>query len=175
MQPNIDKRLAQASRAFRALHQLVFSNRDLWVDTKCKVYQVCILSIPLHGAECCTPCRKDLKRLDSFHHRCIRNILGISNQLQWDQHITSQSIRQQWGDIETASEKVTKWQLEWLGNLALMPDKCTPKISLFSWLSAPHPQGGPLKHRNDMIWNDLKAMHISENAWYTKATTCRAE
>ena len=76
------------------------------MKTKRKVYQACVLSTLLYGAECWTPCRKDLKRLDSFHHRCIRNTLGISNQQQWDQHITSQSIRQQWGDTETVKSVV---------------------------------------------------------------------
>ena len=175
MQPDIDKRIAQASRAFGALRQPVFSNRDLRVETKRKVYQACVLSTLLYGAECWTPRRKDLKRLDSFHHRCIRNTLGISNQQQWDQHITSQSIREQWGDTETVSEKVTRRRLEWLGHLARMPDKRTPKISLFSWLPEPRPKGGPLKRWKDMIRKDLKEMHIPEDTWYAKATTSRAE
>ena len=175
MQPDIDKRIAQASRAFGALRQPVFSNRDLRVETKRKVCQACVLSTLLYGAECWTPRRKDLKRLDSFHHRCIRNTLGISNQQQWDQHITSQSIREQWGDTETVSEKVTRRRLEWLGHLARMPDKRTPKISLFSWLPEPRPKGGPLKRWKDMIRKDLKEMHIPEDTWYAKATTSRAE
>ena len=43
------------------------------------------------------------------------------------QHITSQSIRQQWGDSETVAEKVSKRRLEWLGHLARIPDHRTPK------------------------------------------------
>ena len=97
----------------------------LTVETKSKVYQACVLSILFYGAECWTPLRKDLKRLDSFHHRCIRSTLGITNQQQWDNHITSQSIRRQWGDMETVSDKVFKRRLEWLGHLARMPDKHT--------------------------------------------------
>ena len=61
MQP--DKRIAQASRAFGALRQPVFNNRprDLQVETKRKVYQACVLSILLYGAECWTPLKKDLR------------------------------------------------------------------------------------------------------------------
>ena len=175
MQPDIDKRIAQASRAFGALRQPVFNNRDLRVETKREVYQACVLSILLYGAECWTPLRKDLKRLDSFHHRCIRKTLGITNQQQWDKHITSQSIRRQWGDIETMSEKVTKRRLEWLGHLARMPDNRTPKVSLFSWLPEPRPQGGPPKRWRDVIRSDLKDMQIPEDTWYAKATTSREE
>ena len=175
VQPDIDKRIAQASRAFGALRQPVFNNRDLRVETKRKVYQACVLSILLYGAECWTPLRKDLKRLESFHHRCIRRTLGITNQQQWDERITSQSIRRQWGDMETASDKVSKRRLEWLGHLARMPDKRTPKVSLFSWLPEPRPRGGPLKRWRDVIRTDLKDMQIPEHTWYAKATTSREE
>ena len=76
VQPDIDKGIAQASRAFGTLHQPVFKNRNLRVEIKCKVCQACVLSTLLYGAECWTPLRKDLKRLDSFHHRCICSTLG---------------------------------------------------------------------------------------------------
>ena len=38
MQPDIDQRIAQASRAFRTLRRPVFSNRDLRVETKRKIH-----------------------------------------------------------------------------------------------------------------------------------------
>ena len=96
MLPDIDQRIAKASRAFGALRKSVFNSRDLRVETKRMVYLACVLSVLLYGSECWTPLRKDLKKLDSFNRRCICTILGISNQQQWAQHITSQSVRQQW-------------------------------------------------------------------------------
>ena len=110
VQPDIDKRIAEASRAFGALRQPVFKNRNLRVETKRSV-PACVLSILLYGAECWTPLRKDLKRLDSFHHRGIHSTFGITNQQQWDNHSTSQSIRQQWGDMETISAREAWEQL----------------------------------------------------------------
>ena len=143
IQPDIDRRIAQASRAFGTLRKPVFSNRDLRVETKRRVYKACVLSVLLYGSECWTLLRKDLKRLDSFHYRCVRTILGILNQQQWAQHITSQNVRQQWGDSETVTEKVSKRRLEWLGHLARMPEERILKISLFSWLPEPRPWEGP--------------------------------
>ena len=105
MLPNIDQRIAKASRACGALHKSVFNSRDLRVETKCMVYQACVLSVLLYGSECWTPLRKDLKKLDSFNHRCIRTILGISNQQQWAQHITSQSVRQQWETVKQQQKR----------------------------------------------------------------------
>ena len=75
----VEKRIVQASRAFGALHKPVFSDSTLYVATKRKVYQACVLSILLYGSECWTPLQRQLKHLDSFHHRCIQTILGITN------------------------------------------------------------------------------------------------
>ena len=61
------------------------------------------------------------------------------------QHITSESVRQQWSDSETVTEKISKRWLDWLGHLARMPDEWIPKISLFSWMPELHPRGGPRK------------------------------
>ena len=79
------------------------------------------------------------------------------------------------GRHETVLEKVSKCCLEWLGHLARMPDKRTPKVSLFSWLPGPCPRGGPLNRWRDVICTDLKDMQIPEDTWYGKATTSREE
>ena len=34
-----------------------------------------------------------LKRLDGFHHRCIKTMLGSTNRLQWEEHISSATMR----------------------------------------------------------------------------------
>ena len=78
--------------------------------------------------------RKHLKQLNAFHHRCIRTVLGITNQRQWEERITSGWTREQWGDKETITVKLMKRRLEWLGHLARMPGHHIPKVTLFSWL-----------------------------------------
>ena len=84
-----------------------------------------------------------MQKIDSFHHRCIRIILGITNRQRWSQHITNLEIRKRWGDLETAADKVAKRRLEWLGHLARMPSHRMPKQTLFGWLPQPRPRCGP--------------------------------
>ena len=129
MDAQVDRRIASASRAFGALCQAVFKDRNLNITTKQRVYQACVLSVLLYGSECWVPLRRHLKRLNGFHHRCIRTLLGITNLQQWQQHITSQMTREQWGDLETVETnfKVVKCRLEWLRHLARMPDHRIPK------------------------------------------------
>ena len=105
----------QASRAFGDLRKSVFLDKNLSLTTKWKIYNACVLSVLLYGAECWIPLRKHEKKLNTFHHRCIRIILGISNQRQWSERITMGEVRMRWGDEELAAEKVRKRSWNGLG------------------------------------------------------------
>ena len=108
---DVNRRVAQASTAFGAQGKAVFLDKDLSMATKRRIYNACVL---LYGAECWT----HEKKLNSFHHRCIRTILGISNRQLWSEHITMAEVMRRWGDEETVGEKVQKRRMEWLGHLA---------------------------------------------------------
>ena len=94
MDAEVDRRIANASKAFGALRPAVFNDRNLNVNTKRQVYQACVLSVLLYGSESWTLLRRHLNRLNAFHHRCVRNILGITNRQQWKQHIASEQNRE---------------------------------------------------------------------------------
>ena len=113
--------------------------------------------------------RRHLNRLNAFHHRCIRTIVGITSTQQWEQNITSARMRDLWGDQETMDTKIAKRRLEWLGHVARMPDHRMPKISLFGWLPQTRPPGGPRKRWRDVIRRDLQAICIPEEEWYKTA------
>ena len=173
MTSDIAKRITQASKAFEALKKSVFLDHDLNISTKRKVYQACVLSVLLYGSECWTPLKKDLKKMDTFHNRCVRTVLGVSNRQQWSQRLSSAELRRRWGDTETASVKVMKRRLEWLGHLARMPEEHTPKMCLFSWLPQPRPRGGPRLRWRDLTGRDLSDLKVPEESWYNEAATSR--
>ena len=50
----VERRVANASKAFGALRQAVFKNSHLTI-TKRHVYRACVLSVLLYGSECWTP------------------------------------------------------------------------------------------------------------------------
>ena len=80
---------------------------------------------------------KHKRKLNTFHHRCIRIILGISKRQQWSERITMAEVRRRWRDEETVVDKIGKRRLEWLGHLARMPCQRTRKAVLFGWLHMP--------------------------------------
>ena len=55
-----------------------------------------VLLLLLYGGECWIPLKKHQKRLNTFHHRCIHTILGIICTQQWEEHISSRMMREQW-------------------------------------------------------------------------------
>ena len=119
----------------------MFLDKNLTLRTKKMVYEACVLSVLLYGAECWVPLRRHRRRLNSFHNQCIRIILGVSNRQQWSQRITMAELRRRWGDEDTTVDKVQKRRLEWLGHLARMEDHRLPKSVLFGCL----PQSRPCK------------------------------
>ena len=74
---DVSARLAAASWTFGSLHDAVFRNADLSPVTKHRVYICCVLSVWLSGAERWTLLREDVRRLEAFHKRCVRVILGV--------------------------------------------------------------------------------------------------
>ena len=147
---DVDRRVAQASKAFGALRKAVFLDKNLSLGTKRKLYNACVLSVLLYGAECWIPLRKQVRKLNTFYHRCIRIILGISNKQQWSKRITMAEVRRQWGDEETAAEKVRRRRLEWLGHVTKILDHRIPKSVLFGWLPQARPHCGP--RRSGRMW-----------------------
>ena len=124
MAMDMERWISQASKAFGALRKPVLLDHNLKISTRRKVYQACVLSVLLYGSECWTPLKRELKKLDSFHNSGVRTIMGISNAQQWSQRITLAEIRQKWGDTKSATVKVTKRRLKWLGHVhvARMPE-----------------------------------------------------
>ena len=102
----VDRRIANASKAFGALRRAVFKDTNLSVNTKRSVYCACVMLVLLYGSECFVPLRKDLRKLNSFHHKCVRMVLGITNQRQWEERISSAAVREQWGDVEMIETKL---------------------------------------------------------------------
>ena len=79
----VDRRITNASKAFGALNKAVFKDNNLTLDTKdwyirCMCYQYCYMA---QNVDTITKL-KDQKKLNAFHHWCIRIILNITN---WQQ------------------------------------------------------------------------------------------
>ena len=154
---DVSRRIAEASKAFGALLP-VLSDRSLSLVSKRKLYVACVLSILLYGSECWTPLKADSRRLDAFHHRCIRTILAIPRSQQQSDRITSAQLRRHWGDPVPLSVKMRHRRLEWLGHVARMSEDRVPLQLLFGRLLAARPFCGPRRRWRDVVATDTKSI-----------------
>jgi len=74
---DISSHLAKAGDAFGKLLQRLWGEHSVALLTKIAMYQSVVLSTLLYGCESCVLYRRSVRRLDEFHMRCLRKIVGI--------------------------------------------------------------------------------------------------
>ena len=74
----------------------MFRDSNLSLKTKRKVYQAVVLGVLLYGSTWTTK-RKDMRRYEVFHNRCLKGILGITAWQQRSQHLSSVQLAKHFG------------------------------------------------------------------------------
>ena len=153
----LNSRIGKASAAMARLSKRVWENSMLTSKTKIQVYQACVLSTLLYGSESWTLYARQERRLNTFHQRCLRRILGVS----WQDHVSNMEILQRSGTLSMFA-LLTKRRLRWLGHVARMPDGRLPKDILYGELvTGSRPVGRPALRYKDVCKRDLKAGSIA--------------
>ena len=86
--PEVMRRIALAASAMNQLGR-VWRQRNLSLVTKLRLYESCVLSVLLYCAETWTLLKTDVNRLQAFHMRSLRRILGI----RWFNHVTNLEVK----------------------------------------------------------------------------------
>ena len=89
----LDKRIAEAAAVMSKLKGKVWTNGHLSLNTKMAVYRACVLSTLLYGSESWTTYSGQENRLESFHLRCLRRILGVT----WKDKVSNIAILERTG------------------------------------------------------------------------------
>ena len=160
--PEVSCHIARASKAFGCLRVPVFLNRTLSTDTKRAVYKAVVIFILLYGAETWPLKAPDVRRLNSFHNRCVRTVLGVTRFQQWQSRITSWRLSGQFGLYWSIADFVLKQRLRWLGHLGRMDSNRLPKQLLFGELMKKRPFHGTKKRWRDQVMQDLKAIGMED-------------
>jgi len=82
--------------------QRCWQQQRLSLSTRLRLYQTCVLQILLHGADTWTLLADYIRRLQSFHMGCQRQLLGVKWRT-WIQQFgegTPASWRQMWQSAE---------------------------------------------------------------------------
>jgi len=162
---DLDNRLARASSTFGRLNKKVWKNHSLRRLTKTKVYRAVVIPTLLYGCESWTLYRKQIKRLEQFHQRCLRSILNI----KWQDYVTNEEVLER-SELPRMESILLRQQLRWAGHVARMEDTRIPKAVFFGELKqGKRGRGAPRKRFKDQLKKQLSLADIDHQTWQEKA------
>ena len=133
---------------------------NLSVATKRQVYQACVVSLLLYCSECWVPLSRDVAALSTFHMKCIRSILGITQLDIWTSRVTTTEVLAIWNSArqDNLLTRLLRRRMKWLGHLRRMEEERTPRQLLFGALLPTHP--APRKR-----WRDAVERMFDASTW----------
>jgi len=161
LETEINRRIGKAATTMSRLAKRVWKNSKLTEQTKITIYKACVISTLLYGSEAWTLRAKLEHKLNIFHLRCLRRILGVT----WQDKVTNNTILQRAG-IPSMYCLLKQRRMRWLGHLVRMEDGRIPKDLLYGELTyGKRPTGRPKLRYKDICKRDLKALNIDINSW----------
>ena len=109
--------IERASRYFSALNKRVWPQYGIKLHTKIIEYEVYVLMALLYASETWTLYKHQLKLLEGFHQRCLRQILHI----KWQSHVSDTKVLGKAG-LPSIQSMVMKSYLRWVGHIVRMDD-----------------------------------------------------
>ena len=109
------RRMGIASTALQRLGR-IWKQRRLSIETKFRLYKCLVLSVLLYGSETWAMTKKDWMRLEAFHTKAQRRILGI----KWSDFTTNVELYQLSG-LETLHDMIRRRRLGLFGHVARLP------------------------------------------------------
>ena len=150
--------------AFTTLSKLakrVWENKNLKIPTKVNIYKACVISTLLYGSESWTTYSTQERKLQAFHVRCLRRILGIT----WQDEVPNNEVLSRAG-IPSMYTLLRQHRLRWLGHTHRMGDGCIPKDLLYGELATgSRRRGRPHLRFKDVCKRDMKACNINTKSW----------
>ena len=95
----------------------MLSQYNIRLSNKLKVYTAVVLPSLLYGCNTWTPYCKHIKKLEKFHMRAVRSILGIC----WQDRITNLEVLDR-ANSSSIESVLIKAQLRWVGHVIHMED-----------------------------------------------------
>ena len=166
LEEEINIRLGKASTTFGRLTKRVWKNKKLTLRTKILIYQACVLSTLLYGAETWTIYARQEKKLQGFHMRSLRRIMNI----KWQEKITNTEILKK-AKIPSLLATLIKRRLRWLGHIRRMTNNRIPKQVLFGELSdGKRARGRPKLRFKDLCKASMTDFKIKPDLWVEMAS-----
>jgi hypothetical protein len=167
-EPDIDKRIANASAAFGALRPCIFAKKGVSRRVKGMIYSSLVIAILLYGSECWSVTEELLRRLRAFHNKCARIMCQITMHHTIKHHIKTIDLFKQLG-IRSIDDYYHSRLLRWAGHVARMDFSRTPRKLLTAFVEHNRPTGRPCMTFGQTLTKTLKLYEIDTKTWMTVA------
>ena len=147
---DIERRIALALTAFGRLRKSIWSNRDILLKLKLRLYRALILPIATYASETWDLTVSDEKELLFFEMNCLRSILGVSKL----NRIRNEDIRRITGSEKTITEAINDKRLKWFGHVCRKANGSLVHQAYKQDFPHPRPRGRPPKRWVDLIKKD---------------------
>ena len=157
MDEEIGRRIGCAASVFAGLQKAVWSRRELLLRTKLHIYQACVLSILLYGAETWNLTESQSKRLAVFDRKRRRQILKI----RWQQHVRNDAVYEKTAQVSPVPLLLKRARLRWWGHCKRMPPERLPKKVMEAEVVGLRPRGRPRQRWIQNIFDDLASVDLT--------------
>ena len=157
----VNSRIGKAAAAMAKLDGRVWSNPRLTERTRLCIYQACITSTLLYGSETWTTYASHERRMNSFHLRCLRRILGI----RWEDKVPNTEVLIR-ANFPSMHAILSERRLRWLGHVRRMDQGRIPKDLFYGELAiGSRKTGRPRLRYKDVCKRDMKSASIETADW----------
>ena len=147
---DVERRIALALSAFGRLRKSVWSNRDILLRLKVRLYRALILPIATYAAETWALTVTDEKKLLVFEMQCLYSILSVSRL----NRIKNEEIRRSTASEKTILEIIRDKRLKWFGHACRKTTDSWVYQTYKHDFPHPKPRGRPPKRWIDLIKDD---------------------
>ncbi len=161
----LNTRISRASTTFGRLQFRVWNNSHLSLKVKVRIYESCVLSVLLYGSEPWPTYWREEHKLNAFHFRCLRQILGLS----WQDRVLNTTMVKLTNSSDMYAA-IRRRHLRWINHVHHMPDECLPKSIFHGELAVGHrPRGRPKLRFKDVVKRDMNHFNINPDRWHHPA------
>ena len=162
---DIKNRLGKATGAFNKLAK-IWRSGELSKNTKIRIFKSNVIAVLLYGCETWRMTKRDVAKLDTFLHKCLRRLLKI----YWPMKVSNEEVRRR-ARTCTISEQIRRRRWRWIGHVLRMNNQQNPRIAL-TWA----PEGKRTRGRPKVTWRrtvEGERQKMGFTTWSEAATAAR--
>ena len=127
LEPDVRARIGKAASIFQRLRPIL-SSTNINLNVKLRLYTAIVIPTAIYACETWKRTVMIAHRLDVFHRRCLRSILGIS----WRDHVTTEEVMRRTG-TERLQDIVKTRRRKMAGHVLRLPQE-RPAHTAMHWV-----------------------------------------